>query len=169
MAIDRFVALDVEIASRLPLSVCAIAAVRVEFEEETGCYESLVSVDGPVRFTHVHGLTAADLAGAPCWADAWCGVLGVLRDIKTVVAFRASFDRGAILAMSGRHGVRLPRLRFVCAAEMIKARFGCDLDLRASLQLMGLPFPGRPHNPLADARAAAAIAVACGSVSPPMR
>lgn len=160
---DRFVAIDVEIASRSPMSICAIGAARLEFGQETNSYFSLVGVDGPVRFTHVHGLTAADLVDAPSWSEAWQGVLGVLGDIHTVVAFRARFDRGAILAMSGRHGVRLPRLQFFCAAEMMKSRYGCQLNLRSSLQVLGLPFPGRPHDPLADARAAAAIAVACGT------
>ncbi|TMQ70503.1 MAG: hypothetical protein E6K81_12485 [Candidatus Eisenbacteria bacterium] len=168
MMMDRFVAIDVEIASRFPIRICAIGAARLELGQETKSYYSLVAVDGHVRFTHVHGLTAADLVGAPCWPEAWHGVLAVLGDIRTVVAFRASFDRGAILAMSGRHGVRLPRLQFVCAAEMMKARYGCELNLRASLEVLGLPFPGRPHEPLADARAAAAIAVAC-SRGPPAR
>jgi DNA polymerase III subunit epsilon len=163
---NRFVAIDVEIASRSPIRICAIGAARLESGQETNSYCSLVGVDGHVGFTHIHGLTAADLAGAPSWSEAWQGVLAVLGDIQTVVAFRASFDRGAILAMSGRHGVRLPRLQFVCAAEMMKARYGCQLSLRASLQVLGLPFPGRPHDPLADARAAAAIAVACERDSP---
>jgi DNA polymerase-3 subunit epsilon len=163
---DRFVAIDVEIASRSPIGVCAIGAARLEFGTETKSYCSLVGVHGHVRYTHIHGLTAADLAGAPSWPQAWQGVLGVLGDIQTVVAFRASFDRGAILAMSGRYGVRLPRLQFVCAAEMMKARYGCQLDLSASLRVLGIPFPGRPHDPLADARAAAAIVVACGPEGP---
>jgi DNA polymerase-3 subunit epsilon len=160
---DRFVALDVEIASRSPIRICAIGAVRFELGRETRCYYSLVGVDGHVRFTHIHGLTAADLGSAPLWSEAWQGVLGILGDIDTIVAFRASFDRGAILAMSGRYGVRLPRLKFVCAAEMMKVRYGQQRDLSGSLQFLGLPFPGRPHDALADARAAAAIAVACGA------
>jgi DNA polymerase III epsilon subunit-like protein len=89
-------------------------------------------------------------------------VLGILGGIDTAVAFKAGFDRGAILAMSARHGVRLPRLEFVCAAEIMKTRYGCHLDLRGSLELLGIPFPGRPHDALSDARAAAAIAIACG-------
>lgn len=160
---DRFLALDVETASRSPIQVCAIGAVRIESGQETDSYRSLVEVNGAVRFTHIHGLTRADLTGAPPWPKVWQEVLGILGDIRTVVAFRAQFDRGAILAMSGRHGVRLPRLHFRCAAEMMRVRHGSQLDLSASLQALGVPFPGRPHDPLADARAAAAIAIACGA------
>jgi DNA polymerase III epsilon subunit-like protein len=151
---ERFVAIDVEIASKSPLSICAIGAARFEFGRETGAYRSLVHVDGPVRFSRVHGLTRA---------VAWKGILGVLDDISTLVAFRASFDRGAILAMSAHHRIRLPRLRFVCAAAMMEERYGSRLDLSACLGVLGLPFPGRPHEPLADARAAALIAIACGA------
>jgi DNA polymerase III epsilon subunit-like protein len=114
-----------------------------------------------VRYTGIHGLTAADLLGAPDWPRAWRALLPVLRDITTIVAFRASFDRAAILAESGRHGVRLPPLHFTCAAEMFKKRHGLDVSLRASLEHLGIPFPGQPHNALADARAAAALALAC--------
>lgn len=159
---DRFVAIDVEIASRSPMQICAIGAARFELGRETEYYQSLVQVRGPIRFTNIHGLTAADLADAPAWPNAWQGVLSVLGGIDMVVAFRASFDRGAILAVSARHGVRLPHLRFLCAAEMMKTRRGCELNLSGSLELLGIPFPGRPHDALSDARAAAAIAIACG-------
>jgi DNA polymerase-3 subunit epsilon len=160
---DRFVAIDVEIASRSPMRVCAVGATRVEFGHETSAFQSLVHVDGPVGFTRIHGLTSADLVDAPPWPVVWTALLDLLADIRVLVAFRASFDRGAILAMSARHGLRLPRLHFACAAEMIEARCGRRLNLQAALDVLGLPFPGRPHDPLADARAAAAIALACTS------
>jgi DNA polymerase-3 subunit epsilon len=157
---DRFVAIDVEISSRSPTRICAIGAARFERGVETRAFCSFVQVDGPIRFGHIHGLTAADLVGAPDWPTAWKGVLDVLGDVRTVVAFRANFDRGAILAMSARHGLRLPRLHFVCAAKIMEMRGARRLNLSDSLRVMGVPFPGRPHEPLADARAAAIIALA---------
>ncbi|MEX2273811.1 MAG: exonuclease domain-containing protein [Vicinamibacterales bacterium] len=163
---DKFVAVDVEIAARSPIRICSIGAVRVEYGREIASSYSLVHVDGRVRYTHIHRLTAADLMNAPLWPAAWQGVRSLLTDVQTIVAFRASFDRGAILAVSGRYGVRLPRLRFVCAAKMIKRKWGCDMNLAASLERLGLPFPGQPHHALADARAAAAIALACGTATP---
>jgi len=164
---DRFVAVDVEIASRSPLCVCAIGAVRIELGHEIKSYHSLVHVNGPVRFARVHGITAADLADAPPWPTVWAALLDLLGDIHLLVAFRASFDRGAILAMCANHGIRPPPLRFDCAAAMIEAHYGRRLDLRAALDALGLPFPGRPHDPLADARAAAAIALACAHNAAP--
>ncbi len=44
---------------------------------------------------------------------------------------------------------------------MFKRQYGRDMTLRASLDHLGLTFPGQPHHALADARAAATIALAC--------
>lgn len=91
----------------------------------------------------------------------WRRLVAFIGDIREFVAYRAEFDRGAILAMCASHSLRVPRLRFICAAEVIEARFGGTHDLAEALQLLGLPFPGRHHDPLADARAAGAIVIAC--------
>lgn len=165
--LERFIAIDVETASRSPQSVCAIGAARFEHGAETGAFKSLVSVKGPVRFGRIHGLEVRDLAGAPAWPAVWRELLEFAGDIREFIAYRAEFDRGAILAMCGLHNVRLPPLRFTCAARMIAARFAGNRDLREAMRLLGLPFPGRPHDPLADARAAAAVAIACSVPRPP--
>jgi len=162
---NRFVALDVEISSRRPLRTCAIAAVRIESSRETGSIKSLVRVDGPVRFTRIHGLTEVDLADAPPWPDVWKAIVELMGDVRIVVAFRASFDRAAILTMCALHQLRVPHVRFVCAADMFRARHHRRLNLQDSLDFLSLPFPGQPHDPLADARAAALIALACGPPS----
>jgi len=159
--LDRFIAIDVETASRSPTSVCAVGAVRFELGRETGSFKSLVHVDGPVRFGRIHGLEARDLAGAPEWPAVWHELLQFTGDIREFIAYRAEFDRGAILAMCASHNVRVPALHFTCAAKMIETRFPGNRDLAEALKLLGLPFPGRHHDPLADARAAAAIAIAC--------
>ena len=155
--LDRFVALDVEIASRRPLAVCAVGATRVEFGCETAAFSSLVRFDGRVSFSRIHGLHRADLKRAPPWPVVWKRILAVLDDIRIVVAFKADFDRGALLVMSARHGIRMPRMEFVCAAEMLEHHCGLRLGLEESLMALALPFPGRPHEPLADARAAALV------------
>jgi hypothetical protein len=62
-----------------------------------------------------------------------------------------------MMTMCARHAVRMPRVRFFCAAAMYQSRFAQSVPLSAALRHLGLPFPGRPHDPLADARAAAAL------------
>lgn len=155
--LNRFVALDVEIARRAPFAVCAIAAVRFEAGEETTHYGSLVNVAGRVKYTDIHGLTKADLHEAPSWGFVWTRLAVILDGIETIVAYRSGFDRAAVMTMCARHAVRMPRMRFFCAAAMYERRFGRPVPLSAALRHVGLPFPGRPHDPLADARAAAAL------------
>jgi len=159
-----FVAVDVEIASRSPITVCAIGAARFESGKETGAFQSHVRVDCRVRFGGIHGLTRADLAKAPPWRTVWGDFLQFVGHVRPFVAFNAAFDRGALLAMCATHALRPPPMPFVCAAAMAEARFGRRLDLVATLRELGLAFPGRHHEPLADARAAAAVYLACLSV-----
>ena len=163
---NRFVAFDVEIASRSPIRVCAVGAVRIQHAAETATFHSLVAVPGRVHYSDIHGLTATDLHGAPEWPDVWARLLELLHGVDTLVSFRATFDRSALLTMCGRYNQRLPRLRFLCAAELAYTRLGRRLTLAESIHALGLPFPGRPHDPLADARAAAAIVLACSRPGP---
>src|SRR5690606_13287832 len=101
----------------------------------------------------------ADLRDAPPWPVVWNRIGALLDGIHVVVAYRAAFDRAAVMTMCARQAVRMPSLRFVCAAAMYQDRFGRSVSLSAALRQMDLDFPGRPHDPLADARAAAALAL----------
>jgi DNA polymerase-3 subunit epsilon len=161
--LDRFVALDVEIASRSPLTVCAIGVARFESGCEAAHFHSLVRFTGPVRYTDIHGLTKAALRDAPVWPVVWKRVLDVLGDCRLVVAYRARFDRAAVMTMCARRALRLPAVRFVCAAKVYEEHAGRSVDLASALRALRIPFPGRPHDPLADARAAASIMIALQS------
>jgi hypothetical protein len=63
--------------------------------------------------------------------------------------------------MCADHNVRLPILRFTCAARLLESRHPGRRSLPEALNLLGLRFRGRHHDPLTDARAAAAIVIAC--------
>lgn len=158
---DPFLAVDVEIASRTPLAICAIGAVRIEHGVEVAAFTSRVRYRGAVRFTRIHGLRRHDLADAPEWPAVWRAVVGIMAGTTRLVAYRADFDRGAILTMCGRCGIRPPTLTFTCAARIAEAHLGRAVSLVAALEALGLTFPGCHHDPLADARAAAAVVLAC--------
>jgi DNA polymerase-3 subunit epsilon len=160
-SLDRFVAIDVETASKSAASICAIGAALFEAGRETGAFKSLVHATGPVRFGRIHGLDVADLAVAPRWPDVWRSFVEFVGGVQDFVAYRATFDRGAILAMCAHHGVRVPPMRFTCAAQAVETAVGKKLDLAEAMRVLELPFPGRHHDPLADARAAAAVVLAC--------
>jgi DNA polymerase-3 subunit epsilon len=167
VALSRFIAIDVETASRARASVCAIGAARFEGGIEAASFRSLVRASGPIRFGNIHGIAAADLASAPRWDTVWPQLVSWSCGIREFVAYRAEFDRGAILAMCAKHNVKLPPLRFTCAAKIMRARFPGERSLREALETLEVPYPGRPHDPLADARAAAAIVVACSKPRSP--
>ena len=156
--LERFLALDVEIAARRPLAVCALGAVRIELGRETASFVSRVRYRGPVKYSGIHGLTRSDLSDAPDWPAVWRDLEPLLSQVSLVVAYRSSFDRMAVMTMCARHGIRLPRLQFVCAAQLFQEATGrVPRDLASSLAAVDLTFPGQPHEPLADARAAAAL------------
>lgn len=161
LTLDRFVALDVEIACRSPIRVCAIGVARFESGREVDAYRSFVHAEGTIRYSRIHGLTRSELISAPSWPKVWKETCALIGDVRTIVAYRARFDRGAILTMSARHNIRLPALRFVCAAQMVAGQYGRAGSLAESIKALGLSFPGQPHEPLADARAAAMVALAC--------
>jgi DNA polymerase-3 subunit epsilon len=160
-AVDDFIAFDVELASRRPIQVCAIGAAHFQARKEVRCYQSLVRINGRVGFSGIHGLTSRDLLDAPLWPSVWKEFLQFVGQTRLFVAFPAHFDRGALLTMCASYGLRPPPLRFVCAAAMAEARLGRKLDLASVLHELGLTFPGRHHNALSDARAAAAVVIAC--------
>ena len=159
-----FAAIDVETANAQRASICAIGIVIVEDGEVTGRYKWLVQP--PLGFqtfspfnTAVHGIRAADVAGAPTFASVLPKVAELLNGLP-VVAHNASFDVGAI--------------RLACLASeapMPTFHYGCTMALsRASLQLpsYSLPFCAdalgikldRHHDALADAEGAALVALA---------
>jgi len=156
----RFVAIDVEVASRRPLRVCSVGAIRVEDGEETAHVEALVRIDGPIAYSRIHGLTAAELRRAPEWPAVWPSIVDLAAGVRQFVAFRAEFDRGAILTMCSRHGLRPPPLPFVCVASIAEKRFGESRTLGEYLARLGIEYPGKPHDALSDARAAAALLLA---------
>jgi DNA polymerase III subunit epsilon len=160
-----FTAFDVEVSSRSPSTICAVGAVLFNDDQEVSSFSSLVAVKGRVHYTHIHGLTSEMLNGAPSWPDVWLGLRPLLTSAPTVVAFRASFDRAALLTMSGLHGIRLPQLNFTCVAEQAERILARRCPLSEHLQRLGIPFPGQPHVPLADARAAALLFLAVRSYS----
>lgn len=163
---DEFVAIDVEISSRSPIAICAIGAVRVRLGTEIAHFSSLVMAAGPIRYGRIHGLKRQDLLLAPPWPSVWRQFLAFATSARQHVAFNAEFDRGALLSMCASYDLRPPPMRFVCALKMAESRLGRKLDLAAAITALGLTFPGRHHDPLADARAAAAVALAC-TTSPP--
>ena len=89
---DDFIAVDVELASRRPIQVCAIGAAHFRARSEVGCYQSLVRINGRVGFSGIHGLTSRDLLDAPSWPRVWEGFLQFVGQTRLFVAFPVDFQ-----------------------------------------------------------------------------
>ncbi|MFF1670361.1 exonuclease domain-containing protein [Nocardiopsis flavescens] len=66
------------------------------------------------RAQRVHGITPADLAGAPTWPQVWPR-LGEIAEGRLLVAYNADFDRRLIAQTCRPHGIHRPRWEWACA------------------------------------------------------
>ena len=108
--------------------------------------------------THIHGLTAATLAGAPQFDDIRADLTAVLRG-RTLVAHNADFDYGFLAAEAGRGvATALPVEDLLCTVELaaILDLGLSNLKLAALAEHYGVD-QCRPHDALDDARVLARI------------
>ena len=108
--------------------------------------------------THIHGLTAATLAGAPQFDDVRADLAAVLRG-RTLVAHNADFDYGFLAAEAGRGvATALPVEDLLCTVELaaILDLGLSNLKLAALAEHYGVD-QCRPHDALDDARVLARI------------
>ena len=156
----RFVALDFETADQGRDSACAIGLAVVEDGRVRARVHRLIR---PPRrdffFTHIHGITWRDVAGAPRFGALWPELAPLLAGASFIAAHNAGFDRGVLRACCDAAGQPAPALPFLCTVRL--ARRTWDLphnrlpDVCAHL---GLPL--RHHDPMSDAEACAGIVLA---------
>lgn len=144
--------LDVE-TSGLAGSIIEIAVI----DAASGAVLLDTLVDcGPVQIepdAHaVHGITAADLVGAPRWPDAFAQLEAVTAG-RQVLAYNASFDRGRLLYDCHRAGIDPGPLAEEARWECVMARRCAALGLGAE----GRVRLGGGHRALADVRATRAL------------
>ena len=112
--------------------------------------DTLVSPDGvpiEVGARAVHGISDADLTGAPRWADVLPAFLAAV-DGRRILAYNADFDRGAITATHVRAGLDVTEL----PAE---GRWGCLMAAQSAWLRTDWRFRlGGGHRARGDAEAA---------------
>ncbi|MDO2396075.1 exonuclease domain-containing protein [Mycobacterium avium subsp. hominissuis] len=155
-----FVVVDVETSGFDPttarvLSVAALTLTPAATPEHA--LHTLLNPGVDPGPTHVHGLTAAMLAGQPRYADITDQLAPLLHG-RILVAHNAAFDYAFLAAEARRCGADLPVADVLCTHELA-ARL--DLGL-PSLSLAALAAhwgiqQARPHDALDDARVLAAI------------
>lgn len=161
MALD-FVAIDFETANFARASACSVGVVRVEGGELRGSTEWLIDPPGGAYFTNtfIHGITEADVIGAPSWGD----TLDRLSDFAgglPLVAY-SGFDRGVYNAANRvtgtidrsfgwRNAHTLARRRLVAPDHALT-----NYRLPTVADYLGVPAFVH-HSAVADAEACAAI------------
>lgn len=164
-----FVVIDVETSGFDPATARMLSVAALTLSPTCVVEHSMYTLldpgvdPGP---THVHGLTAAMLAGQPRYADV-AAQLASLMSGRTLVAHNVAFDYGFLAAESHRCGATLPVTEVLCSLELA-GLLGLGLD---SLSLASLAAhwnvpQARPHDALDDARVLAAIlpsAISCAA------
>lgn len=158
-----FTAIDFETANSSAASACSVGLVKVRdgrvVDEANWFIKPAPPHDEFVEWnTKIHGIVAADVAGAADWA----GQLPELLDFvggDHLVAHNASFDLGVIKAATTAAGLVVPDLRYVCSLQVARRTYHLD-SYRLPVAAMAAGFEDfRHHDALADAEACAAIIV----------
>ena len=125
-----FVAIDFETADAGRDSACSIGVVRVEGDQITGRFSSLLRPPRPSSLlTHVHGISEAAQRAAPELRAVWPQLAPLLAGAPLFVAHNAPFDMGVARASFGLAGVTLPGAPWACTVKMARALWPKSADL----------------------------------------
>lgn len=159
----NFAAIDFETANSNPCSVCSVGVVVVRNGKVTKKFYKLIHPvpnyysPGNVK---VHGLTQADTDEADTFPEIWAEVVPLIEGLPLVAHF-SRFDEGCLKAAFRRFEMTYPNYKFLCTCTASRKVFGRSLPdhrLPTVAKRCGYDL-SHHHNALADAEAAAAIAL----------
>jgi DNA polymerase III subunit epsilon len=138
--------------------IIEIAVVRLDTAGQVlSEYVTLVDPERHPGATHIHGLTADDLQGAPRFVEVLQDLVHYL-DGAVFVGHNVNFDASFLREEFLRAGLLMPRVPLLCTREMTQAvhpRLG-EYRLAACCQVYGIT-QGTEHRALEDARATATL------------
>ena len=112
------VVMDFETADYQRDSACAIGLAKVQDGAVTEHFYSLIR---PPRkrfyFTHIHGITWAQVATSPTFAEVWPEIFRFLAGATHLAAHNAPFDRGVLEACCTGAGIAPPHLPYICTLK----------------------------------------------------
>ncbi len=155
-----FVAIDFETADSNRNSACAVALVRVVGEAIVDRASFLIR---PPRrsfvFSYLHGITWADVAHAPSFAELWPQILPKLDGASFLAAHNAPFDRSVLLACCQTAGLEPPSIPFRCTVQAARQTWKI-YPTRLPDVCAYLNLPLQHHDAASDAEACARIMIA---------
>ncbi len=152
-----FVAIDFETADRGFDSACAVGLVRVEQGKIVGRVHELIR---PPRhafeWTHIHGITWADVAEKGAFAEVWPRVARILDGVEFLAAHNARFDERVLAECCAAARLSPPPQPFLCTVTLARRTWRLR---RANLPTVcaHLGIALRHHEALSDAEACARI------------
>ncbi len=158
-AAPDFVVIDVETACSRVSSICQVGVVG--FRDGSVSFEYETLVDPRDHFsgfnTRIHGITAEQVAGQPCFADVHDIVHGHLAGRTTVA--HSCFDKGAIAAACSVHGRAMIETTWLDSVRVAKRAWPELASHRLNVLASHLGIHLRHHDALSDARAAGMVVV----------
>ena len=158
-----FAAIDFETANEYRSSVCSVGIVAVRNGEIVERYYSLIRPvpDYYRRFcTAIHGLCKRDTCDATLFPDVWRQIEPLIEGLP-LVAHNAMFDEGCLREVHSAYGMTYPEYEFYDTLQASRRTFGNRLpnhQLQTAASACGYDLCSH-HHALADAEAAAAIAI----------
>jgi DNA polymerase III subunit epsilon len=155
-----FVAIDFETADYGADSACAVALVRVE----QGCIvrRQFALIRPPrryFRFTHIHGITWSDVAGAPSFGESWPSLSGMLDGAHFLAAHNSGFDCRVLQTCCLQACIEPPTLPFLCTVKVARHTWKLrPANLPAVCAHLKIPL--KHHDANSDAEACAHIVLA---------
>lgn len=159
----NFTAIDFETANNHAASACSVGLVKVidgrVVDKQSWLIRPPLGFDHMLEWnTRIHGITAADIADAPIWADQVDALLEFV-DGDVLAAHNAGFDMGVLRAANQASLLETPSLRYACSLRVARRTYHLD-SYRLPIAAMAAGFEDFPHHDaLADAEACAAIMV----------
>jgi DNA polymerase-3 subunit epsilon len=154
---------DFETASRGRDSACSIGLVKVVNGE---IVEKVVHLIRPpfeeFLFTHIHGLTWADVAEAPDFGELWSKIAPIFEGADFIAAHNASFDAGVLEACCDRFGLQAPDLPYRCTVQLARKTWAL-FPTKLSDVCRHLDIELNHHEALSDALACARIVLAAAN------
>lgn len=159
---DRFLALDVETANPDFSSICSIGIVPFEDGREVDRWYSLVNPEDYFSGWNVriHGITEADVIGAPTLASLASGLRQGLTD--QIVVTHTHFDRAALYQAHEKYGIEMFGCHWLDSARVIRRAWPDEFaqsgyGLANAAHWAGIEFGH--HNAEEDARASGLLVV----------
>lgn len=159
----RFAVIDIETTGLTPRldRILEVAVVTTDpWGRVLGEWSTRVNPEGPVGATHIHGISEADVVGAPVFRDVVAALTQQLAG-AAIVSHNAEFDLAFVREEFRRAGWDMPGVPTLCTLRASEYHLP-NLDRRRLADCcwaIGTPLTGA-HSALGDARATAVLLAA---------